>query len=314
MPLNQVSLNMAYICRRGWHQARCLLSAFVIAVSIAGVRSSVAQDVPTDRFREIESKHLFGFTTGSDIGLEGEKEVSVESVGRFSKRAGSYASFEHKLEFEFTPTQFMQFELGVLGASHRIRDLPGLDDRRSNAFAGLSGEFRYLLVGRGPSSPFGLTLSVEPEWARVDDTTGERVRKFATEVKLSADTELVANRVYLAVNALYEPEWVRPLNARLERESELGFSTAVAFRITPEVALGTELGYFRKYEGLALREFEGQALYLGPTLYLQLGKKAFLSAAWSSQVAGRSQDEPDRRLDLDHFERHRAKLKIGFEF
>jgi hypothetical protein len=269
---------------------------------------------PGDPYPEIESKYLFGFTTGTDIGLEGEKEVSFETNGRLGKRAGSYRSLEHKLEFEFTPTQFMQFELGVLGASHRIRDVPGLEDRNSDSFAGLSGEFRYLLIGRGPGSPLGLTFSAEPEWARIDDTTGARVRKFETELKLSADTELVPDRVYAAVNALYEPEWVRAHGERLERESKVGLSTAVAFRLTPQTALGAELGYFRAYEGLGLRKFEGQALYLGPTLYVQLTKKTFVQAAWSSQVAGRSQDEPGRALDLDHFERHRAKLKLGIEF
>ncbi|HEY0354259.1 MAG TPA: hypothetical protein VGC68_11570 [Enterovirga sp.] len=284
------------------------------AVLACGSFSAIAQERSPDSYPEIESKYLFGFTTGTDIGLEGEKEVSVETNGRFGKRGGDYRSFDHKLEFEFTPTQFMQFELGVLGASHRIRDVPGLDDRNSTSFAGLSGEFRYLLIGRGPGSPFGLTFSVEPEWARIDDTTGERVRKFETELKLSADTEIVPNRVYAAVNALYEPEWVRAYGERLDRESKVGLSTAVAFRLTPETAIGAELGYFRAYEGLGLRKFEGQALYVGPTLYLQLTKKTFVQAAWSSQVAGHSQDEPGRALDLDHFERHRAKLKLGIEF
>jgi hypothetical protein len=278
------------------------------------VLPAYGQDLGPNPFPEIESKYLFGFTTGSDIGLEGEKEISVETNGRFGKRAGSYRSFEHKLEFEFTPTQFMQFELGLLGASHRIRDVPGLENRTADSLAGLSGEFRYLLIGRGPGSPVGVTFSAEPEWARIDDTSGERVRKFGAELKLSADAELIPNRVFVAVNALYEPEWVRPQNERLERESKIGMSTAVAFRVTPEAALGAELGYFRQYEGINLRKFEGQALYVGPTLYVQLTKKAFVQAAWSTQVAGHSQDEPGRALDLDHFDRHRAKLKLGIEF
>lgn len=287
--------------------------AFAHDPRASGSRSETPER-PADPFREIETKDIFGFTAGSDIGSEGEKEVSVGSIGRFGKRFGSYRAFEPKLEFEYTPTQFTQIELGVLGASHRIRDVPGLEDRNATSFAGLSGEFRYLLIGRGPSSPVGLTASIEPEWARIDDTTGERVRKFATELKLTADTELVPNRVFMAVNALYEPEFVRPLGERLERESQIGLATAVAVRVTPTVTVGGELGYFRKYEGIALRSFEGQALYLGPTLHVQLTPKAFVAGAWSSQVAGRSHDEPDRRLDLDHFERHRAKLKVGFEF
>jgi hypothetical protein len=39
-----------------------------------------------------------------------------------------------------------------------------------------------------------------------------------------------------------------------------------------------------------------------------------LAAAWNVQVAGRSNEMPDQRLDLDHFSRHEARLKAGLEF
>lgn len=287
---------------------------FAAAMAMAGLTGAAAQEAPVDGFGEIETKYIFGFTRGSDIGLEGERELSIESQARLGKRAGSFNAFQHKLEYEFTPTQFTQFEFGVLGSTHRIRGVPGMDDRNATAFVGLSGALRYLLIGRGPASPFGLTLEIEPEWARIDDTGGERVRKFETEFKLHLDTELVTNRVYLAFNALYEPEVVRAVGApETEFESKLGFSAALAARLTPQIVLGAELGYFRAYEGLAFRTFEGQALYLGPTLYLQLTRKAFIAAAWSTQVAGRSVDDR-RSLDLDHFDRHRARLQVAVEF
>src|SRR5215475_9023856 len=74
-----------------------------------------AQD---DGYYEIESKYLFGFTIGSGVGLEGEREISAQSIGAFGKREGSYRAFEHMLEFEFTPTQFIQIELEALAQSH----------------------------------------------------------------------------------------------------------------------------------------------------------------------------------------------------
>jgi hypothetical protein len=322
--------------RASWPMTGCL-RLVLGAAGLLAAAPALAQ-APPDAFPETETKYLFGFTTGSDIGLEGEKEVSAETTGRFGKRNGTFRAFEHKLEFEFTPTQFMQFEFGLLGTSHRIRDVPEFEDRNRSAFEGFSGEFRYLLIGRGPSSPFGLTFSVEPTYARIDDTTGERLQRLETEFKLSADTELVPNRLFLAFNALYEPEWVRPRFEPFERESTLALSTALALRLTPDLAIGSELQYRRKYEGIGLRQFEGEALYLGPTLYLQLTKKAFLSAAWSTQIAGHEAvDRRERaeaafealdagedpaatlpihhhRLDLKNFERHRAKLKVGFEF
>src|SRR3954452_15993498 len=182
-------------------------------------------------------------------------------------------------------------------------------------------------------------------------TRRARLQRLGTEFKLSAATELVPTRLFLAFNALYEPEWVRPRFEPFERESTLALSTALALRLTPDLAIGSELQYRRKYEGIGLRQFEGEALYLGPTLYLQLTKKAFLSAAWSTQIArheaGERRERADgavealdarerheaafealdagedpaatlpihhHRLALKNFERHRAKLKVGFEF
>lgn len=312
--------------------------AVVAGLAIGNPGASKADDVG-DLFREVESKYLFGFTEGSDIGLEGEKEVSVETVARLAKRAGSFQAFEHKLEFEFTPTQFVQFEMGVLGATHRIENVPGLDNRDRSGFAGLFGEMRYLVVGRGPSSPIGLTVAVEPVIARLDDTTGERLNRYETEVRVIADTELIPNRLFLAVNGIYEPEWIRPRNEPAwEREAALGASAAIAYRITPDVAIGSEVGYFRKYNRLAFGKVEGEAVYAGPTLYIQLTRKSFIQAGFSTQVAGREATDrreraasvfeaieagndpvgalplKHRRLDLTNFERHRVKLKVAYEF
>ncbi len=64
----------------------------------------------------------------------------------------------------------------------------------------------YLIIGRGPGSPIGLTFSVTPEWSRVDGTSGLRTRDFSTEFRLIADTEIIPNRLYAAVNALYQPD------------------------------------------------------------------------------------------------------------
>lgn len=300
-------------------QLSALLAATLL--SVCGFQNvAKSQDVgggdAAPVFREIESKYLFGFTTGSDIGLEGEKEVAIETKMSSGRRTGDYRALLHKLEFEYTPTQFMQIELAALAATYSIRDVPGMEDRSGSYFAGLSAELRYLLIGRGPGSPFGLTVSVEPEWGRRSHSSGDPETSFEAEFKLMADTELVPNRVYGALNLIYEPEIAKARGSSLwERESSWGVSGAVAFRVTPTLALGAELGHFRAYEdGFFFKSFEGHATYFGPTLYLQLTKKAFIQAAWSTQIAGSSVDEPTRSLDLDHFPRNRFKLKAALEF
>ncbi len=207
----------------------------------------------------------------------------------------------------------MQLEFGALVASHSIRNVTDLDDRNSVNFGGLFGEFRYLVIGRGPSSPIGLTVSVEPVWRRIDETGGERVTNFELETKVALDTELIENRLYLGFNAIYEPEWTRTMMGEIERESKIGFSTALSFRPTPPLLIGAELGYFRHYDGIGLNSFTGDALFLGPTLYLQLTRKSFLTADWASQITGRDVENPGS-LNLSEFSRHRGRLKYAFEF
>src|SRR6266567_3646575 len=104
------------------------------------------------QFYEIETKYIFGFTEGSGIGLEGEKEVSIDTTGRFGKRDGRYAASETKFEFEYTPNQYVQLEFGPLAAGHFIRDVTDLDNRSAFRPSGFFGEIRYLVLDR-PDSP-----------------------------------------------------------------------------------------------------------------------------------------------------------------
>ncbi len=175
------------------HARVCLMAALFFVVTNFAAR---AQDT-TVIYRDVETKYVFGFTEGSGIGLEGEKEFSLDTEARIGKRDGRYQASETKLEFEFTPNQYVQFEFGPFISAHQIRDVTDLDNRNQVAFGGIFGEVRYLLLDRGPSSPLALTLSVEPEWRRIDETSGERVTNFELEAKLNADLELIKNRLYL---------------------------------------------------------------------------------------------------------------------
>ena len=71
--------------------------------------------------------------------------------------------------------------------------------------------------------------------------------------------------------------------------------------------------YLRDYSGSALNVFAGQALYVGPTLYVRLGGNAFVSASWNSQIWGGTTSAPGA-LDLANFERNQVKLRFGLEF
>src|SRR5260221_9781946 len=111
----------------------------IVALCLAGSMGARAEDASS--WRELETKYLFGFTTGSGIGLEGEKEFTLESIARLGKRDGHYQASETKIEFEFTPSQFVQIEFGALASTHDIRNVTDLDDRRQDSLEGAFAEF-----------------------------------------------------------------------------------------------------------------------------------------------------------------------------
>src|SRR5512144_1524701 len=145
------SNNVAHARRRGemrvatWSERRHAIALCAVA-SLAFWGNGVARAEDASSWRDIETKYIFGFTLGSGIGLEGEKEFTVDSIGRFGKRDGHYAATETKYEFEFTPSQFVQIEFGALGSTHNIGGMTDLDGRNQAAFAGGFAEFRYLAV------------------------------------------------------------------------------------------------------------------------------------------------------------------------
>jgi hypothetical protein len=286
----------------------CLFAAMGVSTPAAAQDNSAPL-----KFYEIETKYIFGFTEGSGIGLEGEKEFSIESNVSIGKRDGRYTASQTKLEYEFTPTQFIEFEFGALVSTHNIRNVTDLDNRSSVDLMGLVGEVRYLLIERTSNSPWSVTVSLEPNWRRIDETSGERVTNFELEGKINADVELIPKRLFGAVNFMYEPEWTRTGEGDVEHEATVGISGALAYRIVPQVVIGAEVWYLRHYDSFDLSQFTGDAVYVGPTLYVQLSRKMFMAAAWNTQIAGRDNENPGA-LNLTEFSRHRAKLKLAVEF
>ena len=297
-------------------RVRCWCAAAFFLTAILPAQAQTPQPAVNhaDVFYEAESKYMFGFVDGADIGNEGEMSIEYEGTGSFQKRGGRYSAVEHELAFEHVPTQNFSYELSLHGLSHSISGVEDLDDRHTTQFSGVSAKLRYLIIGRGPGSPIGLTVSAEPEWSRIDGTDGTQTRSYSSTFKIVADTELIANRLYAALNLIYEPEIAKPADADMwERSAGVGVGLGFAYRVTPTIALGVGTEYDRAYDGLALQTFDGHALFVGPTLQINFTPKILLAAAFSAQVAGHAVDDP-RALDLTNFERYRANLKLEFEF
>jgi hypothetical protein len=251
-----------------------------------------------------ETESLFGFTLGSDTDEAGSKSIAIESVGSFGKRGGRYSGYGSKLEFAYGLRDDLSVSLGLLGGWRDIRGVAGLSDTNAVRFDGLGTELRWRILKR-QDYPVGLTLHIEPSWRAQDETSGAAGRGFSSENKLIIDRELIADRLYGAVNLIYDIETFKPRGGTWERASTAGIATAATYQVVPQVFVGGEVRYLRSYEGIAFHRLQGEAVFAGPTLFWHFGDAAFLSLAWNMQVS---------RPDPDNFPRHQLRLKMGVEF
>jgi hypothetical protein len=282
------------------------------AIGVLGV--CIAALLPLGGHAEgIDTEHLFAFMIGSDVGNVGEREFQSQTTGRFSKASGNYRAIGQEFELEFVPARNFRIELGGTFATHDIFGVPGFANRSQFEGQGISLDLRYRFLDR-EKDPFGLTLAAESRADRIDETTAARVRKYGTEFTLAFDRELIPDLSVVALNLIYQPEWTRMLaTGQTEQESTVGAAMAVMAQIRPGFFLGGEARYFRKYEGLGLDDFAGQALFVGPTAFLKLSDRSRLTANWSFQAWGHAAGST-AALDLVNFERHQARLVLGVNF
>jgi hypothetical protein len=301
----------------------------------------------------VETENLFGFTLGSDTEEARAKGVALENVGRIGKRGGTYRGLGQKLEYNFGVTDNLSLSFLLLGDYHRLRNVPGFENVPGRyATNGVGAEVRWRFLDR-KTSPFGLTLHLEPSVARIDEVTGQAGRKLGSENKLIFDRELIPNSLFGAINLLYDVERMKERHSSFvaERAATPAVSAALAYRVTDDLFLGGEARYLRAYEGFGLKKWQGEAVYVGPTLFARFLNNGWVSAAWNYQVSGRTATNRAERADaiaefneavaavaetpegaeppplptppafarcgnkdLVNFERHLFRLKVGFEF
>jgi hypothetical protein len=292
-----------------------VLWAALILLAGVGTADSAPADSRkhADKTGEVDTEHMFGFTEGTDIGAKGERELETDSTGRFGRLGGSYNNAATAMEAKYSLSDRFRLSAVATVAYYDISGVNGLDDRRQGALQSVSFDARYRLFDR-EHAPFGLTISVEPHWGFADDASGAPADQQRADFRVFADRELIADRLFAALNVGYEPAQTR-IHASGEtfRDSTLGIAAALAMQVMPNVFVGTEVRSLRHYEGLGLNSFAGQALYIGPTLYATFGQGYFLSAAWNVQVWG-AVAASSGALDLVNFERHQVKLRLGVTF
>lgn len=262
---------------------------------------------------EIETEHLFGFTTGTDVGSVGEREFEGSTTARLAKRSGNYSAASQMFSAEFVPLPNLRTEYSATFVAHDISGVSGFDNRRQLAIGGFSADFRYQLLDR-TSAPFGFAIGAEPHWSRIEDVSGASVREYGADFVAAFDKEIVPDRIVAAFNVLYQPEVSRSkTTGTWSQESTSGIAAAAMAQISPGVFFGLEGRYLRHYDSIGFDTFDGHAAFLGPTLYVKLSQRAWVAAAWSAQIAGHAIGTPGS-LDLVHFERHQVRFLFGLNF
>jgi hypothetical protein len=274
------------------------LLVLALALADAGFTSAHAQ--------------FFGYTKSTGAGSPGEQELSIKTEGKFGKRDGSYTALKEKLEYAFTPWHNIQLEIAAIAQSHFIDGVTDIGDRNQTEFSGGSAELKYRFLEPGPSLPFSAALIIEPEISQISGNSGKREMGYELETRLALETEIVPKKLYAAINLFYEPEVKHTPEDEWEREADFGISGAIAYRATSIMTVGTGLEYRRHYEP-EFHIYEGDALFIGPSMSLKINHRASLKLAWETQVAGHATDDP-RLFNLEEFSRQKAKVELSYEF
>jgi len=298
----------------GGLRRRCKLHQFGAAVAIACAPSFAAADdddqlkarQPNNPFYALDTKNLFGFLEGADVGEAGDRSLEFESTGSFGGKQGVFHSIEQEFIFEPTLTDSLALEFGARVLGQNIRGVPDLPDFAGVNFSGASVELRYVAMHRTAALPIQLLFAVEPEYSIIADA-GQQANDFRVNLRAVADYVSPDKRLYGAVNLVYEPDGSRIPGQPWQDTALISASAALSYRPTPALMFGAEADYDRAYNGIAPRGFEGQAFYLGPTFHYQINEKVDLSAAFLAQT-------PVGRVDFDEFPRQLAKLRLEVEF
>jgi hypothetical protein len=255
----------------------------------------------------IDTEHIFGFTEGADIGKKGETEVESGTVLRFGKMSG-YSAAENETSYRYVIADHFRVSASTLFDYHSIDGVPGLADRNGFGFAGLASELRWQLLDHD-KAPMGMTLSLTPQWHRIDEISGARLESYALPAAVLFDRVLIPDKFFAALNLTYAPGITRTFEG-WRHNSSLEISAAASYAFSPEVFLGAEIRHLSGDSFPQPGLFAAHGLYAGPSAYFKLSDTASVKFAWSVQVP----DETTGRLDLREFEHHQLLIQFVKSF
>lgn len=288
----------SFLLNLPWHAVLVL-----VALMLPGLAQ--AQELVSTAPEAVDTEHIFGFAEGADIGEKGERELDITTTSLIGK-VGEYVGVQNETAFRYVVTDGFRASVGGLTDYHAISGVPGLSDLHAfNTFSGVSSEFRWQFLNRF-SSPIDLTLSFEPLWEHIDDTSGRSVQSYVVPLRLLADLALIPEKTFVALDLTYAPTFAR-LSGLWQLQNQIQIALAASTAVTTNSFLGVEV------RQLALNPhgfLSGPAVFLGPSLFVRL------SEAMMAKIVGEAQVpvETGGRIDLTNYERYQIRAEFALNF
>ena len=293
----QLGSNMLRIRRR----------LLVVLLGISLPAAAHAQDgeartaLATDGF---DTEHIFGFAEGSDIGPQGSWEIESFTVGSFGAASGNF-NIGNDTSARSTLTDELRLSVGTLTDYYHLRGVPGIPDHGAAEFGGITAEARWNILN-WRTSPFGMSLSIDPEWHRADAASARQDGNYGVTTALLIDKEVIPETFFAALNLIHSASFL-PFDGKWEHDDAFSVIVSGAYAITPDLVVGAEI----IHENLAQNGgLNAHALFVGPQLFLRLNKDLTASMAWAVQIP----DAAARQLDVVNFERHQLGLRFAYDF
>ena len=279
----------------------------MLGFGLAGIIVSPAQ----------ADEQYFGYTYSAELLGKGQTEAEFWATDRRGKADGHFDAQDYRIELEHGVSNRFNVAGYANFAGHHIRNSAGRVDR-DFALRGLSAEFKYQLLSPYKDG-FGLTLYAEPAWSRIHGG-GERGTELELEFKALVQKNFLDDRLIWAANLTFEPEWEKEVEevspgvteSEWEKELKLEVSSGVTYRVANGWYAGVEGRYASVYpdwtHGL---HRSASAVFAGPVVHYG-GKKWWATLSYQPQLFG--SPSPVGGRELDEFEKHELRLKIGYNF
>ncbi len=258
----------------------------------------------------------FGYLYTTDALPKGEWEYEQWNTVRTGKASGSYTSFDFLNEFEHGFTDSFSGAFYLHSSYLHTHDVPNpddpavnLDNQSSFDVNGVSVELKERLLSPY-KNPIGLTLYMEPELGVRSALSGMDTIERAVEFKLIVDKHLFDDKLILASNIMFEPEWER-LNGERSKELTNDYSVGAAYRFARGWSGGLELVNRRKFDDQDFAKQGTSAFFLGPNLHYEQ-KEWWTTVTVLPQIAGHPASDSSRTLG--EYEKLEIRLIFGTDF